>query len=107
MLLMTPPQPPTAAETRGNPGLLPPNLPATKGDDLKFRQGPVKAHGEPAISDPIKKTALISASLWTALGNLLSLQDRVPWVVGTISLVRHIGLTGPGKVGRTDGHLDR
>lgn len=107
ILFSTPPAPPIKTETSGTPVLWPANLPALNSDGVRIGQEKAKQPNSLSISNPAKKTALISVSLWPALGNLLSLRKRMPWVVGLCSLVRHLGLTGPGKVGRTNSHLDR
>ncbi|KAJ9637237.1 hypothetical protein H2199_007523 [Coniosporium tulheliwenetii] len=37
----------------------------------------------------------------------LELESRMPWLAGFVSLLHHGALAGPGKLGRTDGMLDR
>lgn len=54
-----------------------------------------------------QKVPILGMTLWTCLSKLTRLQDRMPWLIGTISLVQWLLLYGPGKVCRTDSRLDR
>ncbi|KAF1981477.1 hypothetical protein K402DRAFT_398460 [Aulographum hederae CBS 113979] len=52
-------------------------------------------------------TPVVSMSVWSCVGRLVELEQRMPWLSGLLALV-HWGLVaGPGKVGNTDGVLDR
>lgn len=45
--------------------------------------------------------------LWSCAAQLTDLNLRMPWLLGFISMLHNGALTGPGKVGETDGVLDR
>lgn len=51
--------------------------------------------------------AIVEMRAWSCLGRLMSLQDRMPWLSGSISLVQWLSLHGPGQVCRTNSTLDR
>ena len=50
---------------------------------------------------------ILSMSVWATAGRLLDLDMRMPWLSGLFALSHHIALYGPGRVGDTDGALDR
>jgi hypothetical protein len=50
---------------------------------------------------------ILSMSVWTMVGRVLDLDIRMPWLSGLLSLAHHVAMYGPGKVGDTDGALDR
>jgi hypothetical protein len=50
---------------------------------------------------------ILSMSVWIMTGRILDLDIRMPWVSGLFSLSHHIAMYGPGRVGGTDGALDR
>ena len=56
-----------------------------------------RAHRRPTIS--FKIFSLISC--------LLDLSSRMPWLAGSLSLVQYKVMAGPGKVGDTDGIVDK
>ena len=107
MILLSPSLPPRTAETTGTPAHSPPNSSPAKAGRQRVGQEASEGAKGPPISTAVRKPALVSVSLWTALSKLFSLQDRMPWLVGACTLVWHVALTGPGKVGRTDGRIDR
>jgi hypothetical protein len=53
------------------------------------------------------KRPVISMSLWSCIAQLAELSIRMPWLSGSISMLHWGLLAGPGKVGDTDGVLDR
>jgi hypothetical protein len=53
------------------------------------------------------KRPVISMSLWSCMAQLAELSMRMPWLSGSISMLHWGLLAGPGKVGDTDGILDR
>jgi len=53
------------------------------------------------------KTPILGMTLWTCLSKLTRLQGRMPWLIGTTSLVQWLLLYGPGQVCCTDSRLDR
>jgi len=50
---------------------------------------------------------ILSMKLWSCAAQLADLNLRMPWLLGFISMLHNGALTGPGKVGETDGVLDR
>jgi hypothetical protein len=60
----------------------------------------------PPTSD-LRKVSILGMTLWTCLSKLTRLQDRMPWLIGTISLVQWLLLYGPGRLCCTDSRLDR
>jgi hypothetical protein len=58
-------------------------------------------------SSDSRKVPILGMTLWTCLSKLTRLQDRMPWLIGTISLVQWLLLYGPGRLCCTDSRLDR
>ncbi|KAF9636822.1 hypothetical protein BFW01_g7718 [Lasiodiplodia theobromae] len=52
-------------------------------------------------------SAVLSMSAWTCAGQLLELKARMPWLAGALSLAQWSAVSGPGRVGGTNGPLDR
>jgi hypothetical protein len=53
------------------------------------------------------KRPVVSMRLWSCIAQLAELSVRMPWLSGSISMLHWGLLAGPGKVGDTDGILDR
>jgi hypothetical protein len=53
------------------------------------------------------KIPVLSFRLWSVLSQLVELDRRMPWLLGTVSMVQWIALTGPGQVAGLDSVLDR
>ncbi|KAF2030638.1 hypothetical protein EK21DRAFT_111731 [Setomelanomma holmii] len=53
------------------------------------------------------KRPIVSMSLWSCIAQLAELSVRMPWLSGSVSMLHWGLLVGPGKVGDTDGILDR
>lgn len=53
------------------------------------------------------KRPMVSMKLWSCASQLVELDWRMPWLSGLISMLHWGVLLGPGKVGDTDGVLDR
>ncbi|KAH7070432.1 PXA domain-containing protein [Paraphoma chrysanthemicola] len=53
------------------------------------------------------KRPIVSMSLWSCIAQLAELSVRMPWLSGSVSMLHFGLLAGPGKVGDTDGILDR
>jgi hypothetical protein len=53
------------------------------------------------------KRPVVSMKLWSCIAQLTQLSVRMPWLSGFISMLHWGLLAGPGKVGDTDGILDR
>jgi hypothetical protein len=50
---------------------------------------------------------ILSMAVWSMVGHLIELEARMPWLSGILALLQHGALAGPGRVGDTDGALDR
>ncbi|KAL9066987.1 MAG: hypothetical protein Q9157_006960 [Trypethelium eluteriae] len=55
----------------------------------------------------VKRRPIISMRFWSCIGRLLELDGRMPWLAGLLSLAHDGVVSGPGRVGDTDGALDR
>ncbi|KAF1842910.1 uncharacterized protein K460DRAFT_288087 [Cucurbitaria berberidis CBS 394.84] len=53
------------------------------------------------------KRPVVSMKLWSCASRLAELDIRMPWLLGFISTLHRGALVGPGRVGETDGVLDR
>jgi hypothetical protein len=53
------------------------------------------------------KRPVVSMSLWSCVAQLAELDVRMPWLLGFISMLHRGAVVGPGRVGETDGVLDR
>jgi hypothetical protein len=56
---------------------------------------------------PVSMQPMVSMKLWSCISQLVELDMRMPWLSGFASLLRWMAVSGPGKVGSTDGALDR
>jgi hypothetical protein len=50
---------------------------------------------------------IVDMTVWKTAGNLMELQTRMPWLSGLTSLMHWTVTAGPGRVGETDGKIDR
>lgn len=50
---------------------------------------------------------ILSMSAWTCAAQLLELNARMPWLAGVVSLLHWGAVSGPARVGCTNGPLDR
>jgi len=56
---------------------------------------------------PLERRAMIDYAIWPALATLTSLPTRMPWLHGLLQLIHRLASSGWGKIGRTNGSLDR
>lgn len=56
---------------------------------------------------PAAKRPIVSMKLWSCAAQFVELDVRMPWLTGFISMLHCGALFGPGRVGDTDGVLDR
>lgn len=56
---------------------------------------------------PTAKRPIVSMKLWSCAAQFVELDVRMPWLTGFISMLHCGALFGPGRVGDTDGVLDR
>jgi len=53
------------------------------------------------------KQPIMTMKIWSCAASLLDFDIRMPWLSATISLLQWGALTGPGKLGNTDGMIDK
>lgn len=70
---------------------------------------PTVEHGEaPTLESPRgSKRPIITMRIWSLASHLADLADRMPWLTGSLSFLQYQLLAGVGRVGATDGLLDR
>ena len=56
---------------------------------------------------PTRKRPILAMKIWSCISRLLSLDVIVPWLKGMITLLQWGAISGPGRLGDTDGILDR
>lgn len=61
----------------------------------------------PQQRPPPPKQPILRMKSWSCISHLLELDARMPWLSGFLSFLQWIAITGPGKVGNTDGTLDK
>ena len=54
-----------------------------------------------------RKRPIVSMKLWSCAARFVELDVRMPWLAGVMSMLHYGALAGPGRVGATDGVLDR
>lgn len=55
----------------------------------------------------IETRPIIDMHAWGCMSELLMLRKRAPWLLGMLSLLRHLALYGPGQICCTNSRLDR
>ncbi len=63
--------------------------------------------GSGTTNAPPDKRPILGMSVWSCLSALLELDRRTPWLSGFLSLAQVGAVSGPAKVGDTDGPVDR
>jgi hypothetical protein len=58
-------------------------------------------------SPDLQKVPILGMALWTCISKITRLQDRMPWLTGTLSLTQWLLLYGPGQVCCTNSRFDR
>jgi hypothetical protein len=76
-------------------GVLPPSPIYQKGDELESSDG-VSSRG-----------AVLDYRVFSMVSQILGIPWRMPWLSGFLALFQHLILAGPGRVGATDGIIDR
>lgn len=54
-----------------------------------------------------KKTPILAFGIWTMISNLLETDRRMPWLVGSLSMLQWLAIAGPGTVAGFNGIVDR
>jgi hypothetical protein len=61
-----------------------------------------------SLSDGVtSKRPVLDYRMYSMISQLLGISQRMPWLSGLFALVQHLILAGPGRLGHTDGILDR
>ncbi|GLI78119.1 hypothetical protein PoHVEF18_006419 [Penicillium ochrochloron] len=61
-----------------------------------------------SLSDGVtSKRPVLDYRVYSMISQLLGISQRMPWLSGLFALVQHLILAGPGRLGDTDGILDR
>lgn len=69
-------------------------------------RNPISRANEAPSSGRAKRPVL-DYRVFGMVSQLLDVPRRMPWLGGTLSLLQHLILAGPGRLGDTDGILDR
>ncbi|PBP28661.1 hypothetical protein BUE80_DR000377 [Diplocarpon rosae] len=69
--------------------------------DLNSSENSLASHRVPS------KQPIMTMKIWSCASSLLDLDARMPWLSATLSLLQWGAITGPGKIGDTDGMIDK
>jgi hypothetical protein len=75
-------------------------------DKLPLRAS-TKIEGSERSGPPAPPRPILSMGMWNASANIIQLPKRMPWLSGLMSLAQQTVVSGPGRMGATDGMLDR
>lgn len=53
------------------------------------------------------KTPILAYGIWSTISNLIHMERRMPWLVGSLSMAQWLAIAGPGRLASFDGILDR
>ncbi|KZF22207.1 hypothetical protein L228DRAFT_148448 [Xylona heveae TC161] len=80
----------------------------------KFANGAGEEQGlETAVNEdqsqptPASKEPILSMRIWSCVSHLLQVDIRMPWLSGLFSLLQWAAMVGPGRLGNTNGRLDK
>lgn len=68
---------------------------------------PAEGESQASTHLPPVKQPIVSMRVWSCAARFVDLDMRMPWLTAFISMMHHGVLFGPGRVGDTDGVLDR
>ncbi|KAJ5084598.1 hypothetical protein NUU61_009177 [Penicillium alfredii] len=82
---------------------------ASHGASVSFSATPVNHKTDPleSTSGVAGKRPVLGYRVYSMVSQLVGIPERMPWLGGMISLLQHLILAGPGRLGSTDGVLDR
>ena len=85
------------------------SLKASVSADAQPKDGPDHAPQlvQPVAGDGYGRPPVVRFEVWACISRLSALNQRMPWLSGFMSLLQWFSLRGPGKVGDTDGILDK
>lgn len=76
---------------------------STRGPDGKSYAASITSEVDATTPD----VPVVSFAILSCIGNLIEVQERMPWLTGLLSLLQWAGLNGPGQIANVDGTLDR
>jgi len=91
--------------TRTSPPVKVPS-PSPAGDGLDAPASQYSAKFPSSPTSPAKQP-ILTMKIWPCISDLLDLDIRMPWLHATISLLQWGALRGPGRLGATDGMIDK
>ncbi|KAJ4391494.1 hypothetical protein N0V93_005111 [Gnomoniopsis smithogilvyi] len=53
------------------------------------------------------RTPILAFGIWTTISNLLETDRRMPWLLGSLSMIQWLAIAGPGAVAGFNGLVDR
>lgn len=53
------------------------------------------------------KTPILAFGIWSTLSNLVGMDRRMPWLLGSLSMMQWLAVAGPGQLAGFDGVIDR
>lgn len=53
------------------------------------------------------KTPILAFGIWPTISNLIGVDRRMPWLLGSLSMVQWLAIAGPGRMAGFDGVIDR
>lgn len=53
------------------------------------------------------KTPILTFGIWSTISNLIGMDRRMPWLLGSLSMMQWLVIAGPGHLGGFDGVVDR
>ncbi|KAI9720803.1 MAG: hypothetical protein M1812_002642 [Candelaria pacifica] len=86
--------------------------PPTRNSSDSEEGQPPSNHPKMSSSPPLQRPhppnqPILSMESWACISHLLELDARMPWLSGFFSFLQWMAIAGPGKVGDTDGTLDK
>lgn len=100
----------TLATSSSLPSRIPPTMKVTGSTSSQDHMEPPELANTDDIWDgraDQAKQPIVKMKIWSCAANLLDLGARMPWLSATMSMLQHLALTGPGKMGNTDGMVDK
>lgn len=65
------------------------------------------SESQPLLSDRTARLPVLKYRLFEMASQLVDIPRRMPWLGGSLALAQHVLLRGPGRLGETDGFIDR
>lgn len=62
---------------------------------------------QPSTPDDSGKTPILAFGIWSTLSNLIGMDRRMPWLLGSLSMLQWLAIAGPGHIAGFDGIVDR